>query len=260
VVVPVGTGVTTDSGIKTYDPQNHTQAVNVSSPRTNQLAAVLCNRFESTPDAMTDVLASIGRSGYPLKCASSSQTLTTRASDSGRCSVTSGRTSNRVFLLTRTDREWSEKLDAALTAARREDLQHGTNAAYLHGCVCKDCRTYQLVRMGRSVHAAVTPGTGGLWLSELGAERREACTLCAGCPVFEACAAAATARGERFGVWAGRDRTVRPGKAAAAVWLYLLLASSAGVQLVWMTPLAHRPAFLSGSPPLCPAVIDSMGT
>jgi hypothetical protein len=61
-----------------------------------------------------------------------------------------GLTSNRVFGLTRTDQEWSEKLDAALTAARREDLQHGTNAAYLHGCVCKDCLTYQLVRMGRN--------------------------------------------------------------------------------------------------------------
>ena len=59
-------------------------------------------------------------------------------------------TSNRVFGLTRTDQEWSEKLDAALTAARREDIQHGTNAAYIHGCVCKDCRTYQLVRMGRN--------------------------------------------------------------------------------------------------------------
>ena len=51
-----------------------------------------------------------------------------------------GLTSNRVFGLTRTDQEWSEKLDAALTAARREDIQHGTNAAYIHGCVCKDCR------------------------------------------------------------------------------------------------------------------------
>jgi hypothetical protein len=40
-----------------------------------------------------------------------------------------GLTSNRVFGLTRTDQEWSEKLDAALTAARREDIQHGTNLA-----------------------------------------------------------------------------------------------------------------------------------
>ncbi|HLM22295.1 MAG TPA: hypothetical protein VK390_12330 [Propionibacteriaceae bacterium] len=61
-----------------------------------------------------------------------------------------GLTSNRVFGLTRTDQEWSEKLDAALTAAQSEDLKHGANAAYLHGCVCKDCRTYQLVRMGRN--------------------------------------------------------------------------------------------------------------
>ena len=60
-----------------------------------------------------------------------------------------GLTPNRVFGLTRTDQEWSEKLDAALTAARREDLQHGSNAAYKGGCVCSACRTYQLVRMGR---------------------------------------------------------------------------------------------------------------
>ena len=61
-----------------------------------------------------------------------------------------GLSSNRVFGLTRTDEEWSTALDAALTSARRDDLEHGTNAAYIHGCVCKDCRTYQLVRMGRN--------------------------------------------------------------------------------------------------------------
>jgi hypothetical protein len=32
-----------------------------------------------------------------------------------------------------TDQEWSEKLDAALTANRRDDLEHGTNAAYVQG-------------------------------------------------------------------------------------------------------------------------------
>ena len=51
--------------------------------------------------------------------------------------------------LTKTDQEWSEKLDAALTATRRDDLQHGTNAAYVHGCVCKDCREHQQGRMGK---------------------------------------------------------------------------------------------------------------
>jgi hypothetical protein len=59
-------------------------------------------------------------------------------------------TSNRVFGLARTDQEWSSKLEAALTASRRKDLEHGTNAAYVHGCVCSECRTYQLVRMGRN--------------------------------------------------------------------------------------------------------------
>jgi hypothetical protein len=61
-----------------------------------------------------------------------------------------GLTSYLVFALTRTDEESSEKLEAALTASRREDLEHGTNAAYLHGCVCSDCRTHQQVRMGRT--------------------------------------------------------------------------------------------------------------
>jgi hypothetical protein len=61
-----------------------------------------------------------------------------------------GLTSNHVWGLTRTDQEWSEKLEAALTAARRDDLEHGTNAAYVHGCVCGECRDHQQVRMGRS--------------------------------------------------------------------------------------------------------------
>jgi catechol 2,3-dioxygenase-like lactoylglutathione lyase family enzyme len=38
-----------------------------------------------------------------------------------------------------------------LTATRRDDLQHGTNAAYVHGCVCKECREHQRVRMAVEV-------------------------------------------------------------------------------------------------------------
>jgi hypothetical protein len=49
-------------------------------------------------------------------------------------------TPNQVWGLAQTDHEWSEKLEAALTAARRDDLQHGTTAAYVHGCVCSECR------------------------------------------------------------------------------------------------------------------------
>jgi hypothetical protein len=59
--------------------------------------------------------------------------------------------SNRVFGLARTNQEWSQQLEAALTASRREDLEHGTNAAYLDGCVCSDCRAHQQVRQGRTV-------------------------------------------------------------------------------------------------------------
>jgi hypothetical protein len=54
-------------------------------------------------------------------------------------------------------------------------------------------------------------GTSSLWLPETEAERAEACKLCAGCPIHAECGASAEALGERWGVWAGRDYTVRPG-------------------------------------------------
>jgi hypothetical protein len=59
-------------------------------------------------------------------------------------------TANQVWGLTKTDREWSERLEAALTATRRDDIQHGTNAAYVHGCVCSECREHQRLRMARN--------------------------------------------------------------------------------------------------------------
>lgn len=61
-----------------------------------------------------------------------------------------GLTSNQVWGLTKTDDDWSAELDAALMATRRDDLQHGTNAAYAHGCVCSECREHQRQRMARS--------------------------------------------------------------------------------------------------------------
>ena len=59
-------------------------------------------------------------------------------------------TSNQVWGLTKTDQEWSAVLEAVLTATRRDDLQHGTNAAYVAGCVCRDCREHQRIRMARN--------------------------------------------------------------------------------------------------------------
>jgi hypothetical protein len=60
-----------------------------------------------------------------------------------------GLTANQVWGLTKTDEEWAAALEAALKASRRDDLRHGTNAAYLQGCVCKDCREHQRQRMAR---------------------------------------------------------------------------------------------------------------
>jgi hypothetical protein len=59
-------------------------------------------------------------------------------------------TPNQVWGLTKTDQEWSAALEAALTASRRDDLEHGTNAAYVAGCVCKECRGHQWQRMAKN--------------------------------------------------------------------------------------------------------------
>jgi hypothetical protein len=61
-----------------------------------------------------------------------------------------GVTPNQVWGLTKTDGQWSAELEAALTATRRGDLKHGTNAAYVAGCVCKDCRDHQRRRMTKN--------------------------------------------------------------------------------------------------------------
>jgi hypothetical protein len=62
-----------------------------------------------------------------------------------------GLTSNQVFGLARADEEWSRALEAVLTASRRDDLKHGTNAAYVAGSVCKECRKHQRIRMASNL-------------------------------------------------------------------------------------------------------------
>jgi hypothetical protein len=59
-------------------------------------------------------------------------------------------TPNQVWGLTKTDEEWAAALDRALTATRRDNVRHGTNAAYVAGCVCKECREHQRIRMARN--------------------------------------------------------------------------------------------------------------
>jgi hypothetical protein len=57
---------------------------------------------------------------------------------------------NQVWGLTKTGDEWSAALDGALMAARSDDLEHGTNATYVAGCVCKECREHQRLRMAKN--------------------------------------------------------------------------------------------------------------
>jgi len=61
-----------------------------------------------------------------------------------------GLTSNQVWGLTKTDHEWAALQDAALAAIRRDDIKRGTNAAYVAGCVCKECREHQPQRLARN--------------------------------------------------------------------------------------------------------------
>jgi hypothetical protein len=65
-------------------------------------------------------------------------------------------TPNQVWGMARVDREWSAALEAALTATRRDDLKHGTNAAYVAGCVCSECRGHQRVRVAKQRLSAVS--------------------------------------------------------------------------------------------------------
>jgi len=58
--------------------------------------------------------------------------------------------SNQVWGLTKTDHEWAARQDAALAAIRRDDLKHGTNAAYVAGYVCKNWREHQRQRLARN--------------------------------------------------------------------------------------------------------------
>lgn len=55
-----------------------------------------------------------------------------------------------------------------------------------------------------------TPGRTALWTSEAHEERAEAAEACQACPILDPCRAAG--QFERFGVWGGRDVTVKPGK------------------------------------------------
>jgi hypothetical protein len=60
-----------------------------------------------------------------------------------------GITANLVWGRARRDPDWAADFDAVLLATRREELEHGTNAAYVQGCVRPDCRAHQLRRMAK---------------------------------------------------------------------------------------------------------------
>jgi hypothetical protein len=55
-----------------------------------------------------------------------------------------------------------------------------------------------------------------LWTSEDQRDRDIASTWCKGCEYLELCGQAAEERQETWGVWGGRDRSIRPGRKKAA--------------------------------------------
>jgi len=72
-----------------------------------------------------------------------------------------------------------------------------------------------LAAKGERTHCS-DPATHHLWLSEHDTERAIAITLCDHCPVLTECRRTAQLRGERFGVWGGKDFSRRPGGPRAA--------------------------------------------
>ena len=90
-----------------------------------------------------------------------------------------GLTSNQVWGLTKTDDDWSAALEATLTATRRGDLEHGTSAAYAHGCVCNECRAHQRRRMT----GGVTLHTAAAWRTVVTAPARLTSRTLAGSPL-----------------------------------------------------------------------------
>jgi hypothetical protein len=59
-------------------------------------------------------------------------------------------TADQVWGMARVDREWSEALETALAATRRDALKHGANAAYVHGCVCGECPEHRRQWMAKN--------------------------------------------------------------------------------------------------------------
>lgn len=72
-----------------------------------------------------------------------------------------------------------------------------------------DALTAALVRMAADGNRPPCGeyGRGELWLSDDDDDRRLAAGWCLGCPIIAECHDAAEEMGERFGVWAGVDRT-----------------------------------------------------
>lgn len=68
-----------------------------------------------------------------------------------------------------------------------------------------------VLHLNRAGHTVPCQDHNGadLWLSDDPDDRAAAAHWCEGCPVLTACAESADAHGERFGVWAGRDRGTR---------------------------------------------------
>ena len=84
--------------------------------------------------------------------------------------------------------------------------------------VASDQLTRALLDMaarGERTHCS-DPATHHLWLSEDQRDRDIAVMMCTHCPVLTVCRDTAELRDERWGVWGGIDRSVRPGRKKAA--------------------------------------------
>lgn len=70
---------------------------------------------------------------------------------------------------------------------------------------------WDLLRAGLASVAVPCTAEPGPWFSDDAASRAEAAQACTTCPLILACAGYADAAQEKFGTWAGIERSVRSG-------------------------------------------------
>ena len=105
------------------DPQGRRRGPQVAhGTLTRWLEGCNCDECREAQNDASRPARARARTRLPVRCGNSSSARSMQANPFRVVLRDLGLTSNQVWGLTKTDHEWSEKLEAALTATRREDL------------------------------------------------------------------------------------------------------------------------------------------